>query len=339
MDITNKLVHSNTISSINPPKRVRIESDDWIDKASRSRFLERWKEQEIYIDYLESRLNQFEQSIDSNERVREKEAECKKLKSMLNYGFLTKTTQQQSFEQIRHLMQIPSLSRLRQTYLDPSINFIFDQMRAEIDQCRKARNEAQNELQAFQFTSDSKIGKMLMARCKKLLDENEQLGKLISSENVAKLEGEVALQKRLLSNMKNSQKDYEEIMLNMDTNMDAMSNTLLHMRSQLIDSHRQIQNLSEENIRLKNLYESNGTNHIAEKSNRTTPKIDIRNKLDDLNGTISLPIVSSVNDIMDIDSISLNSTTNDINQHSTKNIPHENGININHSNEILRECI
>ncbi|CAF4407521.1 unnamed protein product, partial [Adineta steineri] len=116
--------------------------------------LERWKEQEIYIDYLESRLNQFEQSIDSNERVREKEAECKKLKSMLNYGFLTKTTQQQSFEQIRHLMQIPSLSRLRQTYLDPSINFIFDQMRDEIDQCRKARNEAQNELQAFQFTSD-----------------------------------------------------------------------------------------------------------------------------------------------------------------------------------------
>ncbi len=96
MDITNSLLNSNTVTSTNPPKRVRIESDDWIDKTPRSRLLERWKEQDLYIDYLESRLNQLQQSIDSNERLREKEAECKKLKSMLNYRFLTKTTQQQS---------------------------------------------------------------------------------------------------------------------------------------------------------------------------------------------------------------------------------------------------
>jgi chromosome segregation ATPase len=90
-------VNSNTITSTNPPKRVRIESDDWIDKAPRSRLLERWKEQDLYIDYLESRLNKLQQSIESNERLREKEAECRKLKSTLNYRFLTKTTQQQSF--------------------------------------------------------------------------------------------------------------------------------------------------------------------------------------------------------------------------------------------------
>ncbi len=47
---------------------------------------------------------------------------------------------------------------------------------------------------------------MLMARCKKLLEENEQLGKMISSDNLAKLEGEVALQNRLWSDMKDSQK-------------------------------------------------------------------------------------------------------------------------------------
>jgi len=97
MDLTNNLLNSNTItSSTNPPKRVRIESDDWIDKAPRSRLLENWKEQDLYIDYLELRLNQLQQSIESNERLREKEIECKKLKSMLNYRFLTKTTQQQS---------------------------------------------------------------------------------------------------------------------------------------------------------------------------------------------------------------------------------------------------
>lgn len=45
-----------------------------------------------------------------------------------------------------------------------------------------------------------------MSRCKKLLEENEQLGKLVSSDNVAKLEGEIALQNRLLTNMKDAQK-------------------------------------------------------------------------------------------------------------------------------------
>ena len=55
---------------------------------------------------------------------------------------------------MRDMIQVPSLSRLRQTYLDPSMNLIFSQMRDEIDQSRKVRDEAQNELQAVQFTSN-----------------------------------------------------------------------------------------------------------------------------------------------------------------------------------------
>jgi hypothetical protein len=55
---------------------------------------------------------------------------------------------------MRDMIQLPSLSRLRQTYLDPSINLIFGQMRDEIDQSNKAREEVQNERQAWQFTPD-----------------------------------------------------------------------------------------------------------------------------------------------------------------------------------------
>ena len=63
-------------------------------------------------------------------------------------------------------------------------------------------------------------------------------------------------------------------MLDMDTNMDTMSGTLLHMRQQLNDSHRQITLLNEENARLKTLCQSttnslntqNGTNHTDSSS-------------------------------------------------------------------------
>ena len=53
---------------------------------------------------------------------------------------------------------------------------------------------------------------MLMARCKKLVEENEQLGKIVSTDNVAKLEGEIALQNRLLSNIKDAQKGQQIIL-------------------------------------------------------------------------------------------------------------------------------
>ena len=197
-----------------------------------------------------------------------------------------------------------------------------------------------------------------MARCKKLLEENEQLGKLVSSDNVAKLEGEIALQNRLLSNVKDAQKgetgcgstavrstcsalDYEDILLDMDTNMDTLSSTLLHMRQQLAESHRAITQLNEENCRLRTLCPpttttsssstSNGTLHpdlsttsaiatstkSAQKrshpSSRTTPnlvpasKFKMTSTLYDIDGTRS-PTVSASTELMDVESLVLTST-------------------------------
>ncbi|CAF1243454.1 unnamed protein product [Adineta steineri] len=72
----------------------------------------------------------------------------------------------------------------------------------------------------------------------------------------------------------------------MDTNMDAMSSTLLHMRQQLNDSHRQITILNEENTRLKTLCQStnnplntpNGTTHTASTTKRERQIIILPNK-------------------------------------------------------------
>lgn len=44
-----------------------------------------------------------------------------------------------------------------------------------------------------------------MAKCRMLLQENEELGKMISSGRTAKLESEIALQKTMVAEMKNSQ--------------------------------------------------------------------------------------------------------------------------------------
>jgi hypothetical protein len=140
----------------------------------------------------------------------------------------------------------------------------------------------------------------------------------------------------------------------MDTNMDAMSSTLLHMRQELTHSHRQITLLNEENARLKTLSQSttnsintpNGTTHTDSSivstttnnkssqkrphpSNRTTQNVATTNKLKtatnlyDVDET-SLPTGS--NEMMDVESITLTNSTN--NQHLKRTSPLENGINI-----------
>lgn len=44
-----------------------------------------------------------------------------------------------------------------------------------------------------------------MAKCRMLLQENEELGKTINSGRTAKLEGEISLQKTMVQEMKKNQ--------------------------------------------------------------------------------------------------------------------------------------
>lgn len=46
----------------------------------------------------------------------------------------------------------------------------------------------------------------MMARCRLLLQENADLGKMISSGRTARLEGEIVLHKALVTEMKKNQK-------------------------------------------------------------------------------------------------------------------------------------
>ena len=63
----------------------------------------------------------------------------------------------------------------------------------------------------------SQTGKRLMAKCRMLLQENEDLGRSMSSGRIAKLEGDIALQKRLIDEMKNSEKGQLFVLKRLDS--------------------------------------------------------------------------------------------------------------------------
>lgn len=94
---------------------------------------------------------------------------------------------------------------MRSAHLDPAVNVIFQKLKTELQLTRARLEETQNELSAWKFTPDSNTGKRLMAKCRLLYQENEELGKMTSNGRLAKLEGDLALQKSFSEEVKKSQ--------------------------------------------------------------------------------------------------------------------------------------
>jgi hypothetical protein len=131
-------------------------------------------------------------------------------------------------------------------------------------------------------------------------------------------------------------------MLDMDTKMDTMSNTLLHMRHQLTESHRQITLLNEENVHLRTLCESNNNTLMTINpipSNDSTPNgmthTDTSNVPPSTNPNRNKRPHPSNRTTPNFESIALTSTSmnstnddDDNNQRFKRSVPLENGINV-----------
>lgn len=156
--------------------------------------------------------------------------------------------------------QGPNSSALRSTLLDPSVNVLLQLLRQELVTTRTRLEETQNELSAWKFTPDSNTGKRLMAKCRLLYQENEELGKMTSSGRLAKLEGELALQKSFSEEVKKSQMELDEFLQDLDEDVEGMQSTIYYLQQELRKSNELVVALQSENGQLRSL-RVNGTTH------------------------------------------------------------------------------
>lgn len=140
---------------------------------------------------------------------------------------------------------------LQKTLLDPAVNVMFEDMRQEVQRARNRVDEMQSELSAWKFTPDSNTGKRLMGKCRLLYQENEELGRVVSSGRIAKLEGDLALQKSFSDEMKKSQAELDEFLFELDEDVEGMQSTIYYLQQQLRDSREQISQLQKDNEQLK----------------------------------------------------------------------------------------
>lgn len=260
-------------------------SESELSNLSPTEWISRWRQQESYISTLERRttlqegeLAELKQNVD---KLKVQLTESQQREKFLVRRIAAKEQETHDLVcQLNELKsnQVPTNQSLRNTLLDPAVNVMFQQFRTELQATRSKLEDTQNELSAWKFTPDSNTGKRLMAKCRLLYQENEELGKITSSGRIAKLESDLALQKSFSEEVRQSQNELDSFLADLDEDVEGMQSTILFLQQELRKSKDTLQTLQKENGTLKsqsnNQPRANGDSvHLSEEQ-RTQDESD-----------------------------------------------------------------
>ncbi|KAF7253526.1 Pre-mRNA-splicing regulator WTAP, partial [Varanus komodoensis] len=229
------------------PKKVRLSETDF-KVLPREELLLRWKQYEAYVQALEGKYTDLNSNDvtglrESEEKLKQQQQESARRENILVMRLATKEQEmQECTNQIQYLKQVqqPSVAQLRSTMVDPAINLFFLKMKGELEQTKDKLEQAQNELSAWKFTPDSQTGKKLMAKCRMLIQENQELGRQLSQGRIAQLEAELALQKKYSEELKSSQDELNDFIIQLDEEVEGMQSTILVLQQQLKETRQQL---------------------------------------------------------------------------------------------------
>ncbi|XP_028969201.1 JNK-interacting protein 3 [Galendromus occidentalis] len=227
---------------------IRRLSRSQLETMGRDTVIDLYFESDEYIRHMESSVSH---SISNEERQKLKQ-QITDLTQRENLLVLKMTLKEQQVRELQceadtlRKRVIPQNStRLRANLMDPTVDLLFKKMKKELDQTNKKLKETQEELSAWKFTPESNAGKRLMAQCRQLYQENEELGKRVASGKVAKLEGDLALYRSFAQEMKQNQKEQDELLLELDEEVEGMQSTIYLLEQQLSEAKELIKNLNE----------------------------------------------------------------------------------------------
>ncbi|XP_065155167.1 pre-mRNA-splicing regulator female-lethal(2)D isoform X2 [Atheta coriaria] len=220
----------------------------------------KWQQQDIYVSAIEKRLILQEGELSdlrqNYERTKVQLTESQQREKLLVRRLAAKEQEMQDYVcQVTELKtsQAPTTASLRSTLLDPAVNSLLQLLRAELQKTKAKLEETQNDLSAWKFTPDSNTGKRLMAKCRLLYQENEDLGKITSSGRIAILEGDLALQKKFTEEVRQSQLELDSFLADFDEDVEGMQSTIMFLQQELRRTKDAASALQKENAALRAL--------------------------------------------------------------------------------------
>ncbi|KAG5322239.1 FL2D regulator, partial [Pseudoatta argentina] len=266
----------SSLHSPRQPRRVKL-TQQQLDSLTKDELAAKWHEQDLYVECLEAQSAAQEGELaslrESENKYRQQYIEASHREKILVRRLASKEQELQEYiNQITEMKatQAPSTAALRSALLDPAVNILIQKLRQELITTKGKLEDTQNELSAWKFTPDSNTGKRLMAKCRLLYQENEELGRMIASGRIAKLEGELALQKSFSEEVKKSQSELDEFLQDLDEDVEGMQSTIYFLQQELRKARESVTLLQQENAALK---ASTNENNLSNGLSPHTPPI------------------------------------------------------------------
>jgi chromosome segregation ATPase len=214
--------------------RPRLTERDF-DSMSRAELWQAYQKLESYLHGVD----------ETEERMNKQLAEAAKRENVLVLRLSAREQELQDVAAVavKYRQQQASGATLRKTMLDPAINHLFSKMKTELKETKEKLDSAQSELSAWKFTPDSQTGKQLMNRVRTLIQENQELGKQLSSGNMSILESKLQMQEKKNQELTKAQADTDEFVLQLDEETEGLQANIMSLQSKLDKANSRIKEL------------------------------------------------------------------------------------------------
>ncbi|KVH98194.1 FKBP12-interacting protein of 37 kDa [Cynara cardunculus var. scolymus] len=198
-------------------------------------------EPRIVVNYLQNLKS-------SEESVREQLEKAKKKEAAF---IVTIAKREQEIADLKSAVrdlrsQLKPLSmQARRLLLDPAIHEEFMRLKNLVEEKDKKVKELQDNVAAVNFTPQSKMGKMLMAKCRTLQEENEEIGNQAKEGKIHELSMKLALQKSQNVELRNHFEGLCKHMEGLTNDVEKSNEMVLILEEKLEDKDSEIQRLRQ----------------------------------------------------------------------------------------------
>ncbi|KAL8118378.1 FKBP12-interacting protein of 37 kDa isoform X2 [Apium graveolens] len=179
---------------------------------------------------------------------------------------------------LRAQLKPPSM-QARKLLLDPAIHEEFTRLKNLVEEKEKKVKELQDNIAAVNFTPHSKMGKLLMAKCRTLQEENEEIGTQAKEGKIHELSMKLALQKSQFANLRSQFEGICKHMEGLTDDVEKSNETVLSLQEKLEEQDAEITRLKQE-LQQKNVMEEKtelGYDKIIADSDGAVVKEEVEN--------------------------------------------------------------
>ncbi|KAJ6955907.1 FKBP12-interacting protein of 37 kDa isoform X1 [Populus alba x Populus x berolinensis] len=196
-------------------------------------------EPKLVISYLQTLKS-------SEELLREQLEKAKKKEAAFIVTFAKREQEiaelKSAVRDLKAQLKPPSM-QARRLLLDPAIHEEFTRLKNLVEEKDKKVKELQDNIAAMNFTPQSKMGKMLMAKCRTLQEENEEIGNQAAEGKIHELAMKLALQKSQNAELRSQFEGLYEHMEGLTNDVEKSNETVLLLQEKLEEKDQELKKL------------------------------------------------------------------------------------------------